>query len=224
MASRPIDAEEREQFGDLTEYKIGLDGVALVANTSNPITNLTTEEVRGIYTGRIINWKIIGGSNARIAPYSLSGNHGTKQVFLEYFGLDSRESGTGEDMIATFRQQGDQAFSSLVVKVKEDHQRVLAEVMTNPGALGYVSLGQALRLIEKGARVRLLNLDNAHPSLTNTQSGAYPFSRPLLVIVKGQPNPALRDFVDFLLGHQGQAIVNRLDYISVYSGAALRAP
>lgn len=224
MASRPIDAKEKEQFGDLTDYKIGLDGVVLVANTSNRITNLTTEEVREIYTGRIINWTTLGDSNARIAPYTLNSNHGTNEVFLEYFGLDARESGAGEDMVASFRQHGNQAFSSVVVKVKEDHQRVLAEVMTNPGALGYVSLGQALRVIEKGARVRLLNLDNAHPSVRNTQSGAYPFSRPLLVVVKGQPNPALRAFVDFLLGPQGQAIVNRLAYIPAHSETARRAP
>jgi phosphate transport system substrate-binding protein len=92
-------------------------------------------------------------------------------------------------------------------------------VLTAPNALGYISLGQALQVITKGARVRLLSVDRRSPSIANTRSGAYPFSKPLLMLVKGKANPAVRAFLDFLSGPEGQAIVEKLDFIPVNAEA-----
>jgi phosphate transport system substrate-binding protein len=211
MSSRPLKPEE--QAGDLVIHKIGLDGVVLVANSSNPVTTLTRQQVQDIYTGKIANWKELGGADAPISLCALNSDHGTNEVFLNYFALEGNQSGTGSAMVTTFRKAGEGAYSAIHAKTIADHRGVLADVMTNGTALGYVSIGQAMQVVSKGAQVRLLELDGVAPSLANVRSGAYTFSRPLLVIVKSDASKNVREFVDFLSGPEGQAIVSKMDYV-----------
>jgi phosphate transport system substrate-binding protein len=213
-ASRPLDEGEKTQWHDLVTHRIGVDGVALVTNVANPVANLTKEQVRNIYTGTITNWKELGGPNARIVLCTLNHNHGTSDVFLNYFGLEAMESGAGPFMTATHRKKGDVAFAEVTAMVIEDHRQVLAKIMTHPNALGYVSIGQAMQVSSSGGRIRLLALDGIAPAIANVVSGVYPFSRPLLVITKGEAMGSVRDFVDFLSGPVGQAIITKFDYIS----------
>jgi phosphate transport system substrate-binding protein len=213
MASRPLEERETQQWSDLVMHKIGLDGVVLVANAGNAVTGLTREQVQNIYTGKITNWKELGGVNARIALYTLNRKHGTSDIFLNYFGLEATESGEGAAMTATHRKEGNPAYSEVAATVIEDHVGILAKVMTNPNALGYVSIGQALQVTSRGARIRLLALGGVAPTVANVRSGVYAFSRPLLVITRGEARGNVREFVEFLSGPEGQAIVNSLDYI-----------
>ena len=214
MASRPLNAGEKERWNDLVIYRIGLDGVVLVTNAASPVVNLTKEQVQNIYTGKITNWKELGGPNAHIVLCTLNHNHGTNDIFLNYFGLEGTQTGAGASMTATHRKKGDVAYAAVTALVLEDHRQVLAKVMTNPNALGYVSVGQAMQVISSGGRIRLLALDGIAPLIANVLSGVYQFSRPLLVISKGEAKGSVRDFVDFLSGPEGQAIVTKFDYIS----------
>jgi phosphate transport system substrate-binding protein len=217
MASRVPDAKEKEQFGNLVEHTIGLDGVALVVNESNVVGNLTREQIQSIYVGEITNWKELGGKDRAIALITLNSKHGTSEVFSNYFVLEATESGNDATATARFRRKGQQAYSRVLAKVIEDHRQVLAEVLTNPNALGYVSIGQAMQVAAKGARVHLLQLDGVVPTIANVRSGVYRFSRPLMLITKGEAYGSVRDFIDFLSGPEGQAIVAKMDYIPVAS-------
>jgi phosphate transport system substrate-binding protein len=213
MSSRPLDAQEREQFPDLVIHTIGLDGVVIVANQGNPIRGLSTQQIQNFYTGKIVNWKEVGGSDREIALITLNHNHGTSEVFSNYFGLEVKESGTGLNLTATFRKKGELAYSSSTAKVIEDHRQVLAEILTNPNAIGYVSIGQAMQVTQRGARVRQLELDGITPTIPNVQVGVYRFSRPLMLITKGEAKGRIRELIDFFCGTQGQVIVSELDYI-----------
>jgi phosphate transport system substrate-binding protein len=215
MVSRPLDDAENQRWSDLVKRTIGLDGVALVANATNPVRNLTSEQIQNIYTGKITNWKELGGPNARITLCTLNSKHGTDEVFLNYFGLEEIESGQGESMSATHRKKGDRAYSAVTARVIEDHRQVLARVMTDPNALGYVSVGQVMQVVAAGARVNMLSLDGMAPTIANVRSGVYKFSKLLFVITKADAPRSIRDFVDFLSGPKGQAIVAKFDYIPV---------
>lgn len=215
MVSRPLEAQEREQFPDLVTYTIGLDGVTIVANQANPVRKLSTQQIQDIYTGKITNWKELGGSNREIIRITLNHNHGTSEVFANYFGLEAKESGVGINLKATFRKKGETDYSSSSAIVIEDHRQVLAQIMTSPNAIGYVSIGQAMQVVQSGAHVRLLQLDDVEPTVANVQSGAYRFSRPLMLVTKGEAQGAIRDLIDFFSGPEGQAIVSKLDYIPV---------
>jgi phosphate transport system substrate-binding protein len=215
MISRPLESQEKEQFPDLVTYTIGLDGVAIVANQANAVRKLSTQQIQDIYTGKITNWKEVGGSNGEIVRITLNHNHGTSEVFANYFGLEAKENGVGLNLKATFRKKGEIEYSSSTAAVIEDHRQVLAQVITTPNAIGYVSIGQAMQVVQSGARVRLLRLDDVDPTVANVQSGAYRFSRPLMLVTKGEAQGAVRDLIDFFCGPEGQAIVSKLDYIPV---------
>jgi phosphate transport system substrate-binding protein len=215
MISRPLEAQEREEFPDLVTYTIGLDGVAIVANQANPVHKLSAQQVQEIYVGKITNWKELGGNNQRIVLLTLNHNHGTSEVFANYFGLEAKESGVGVDLKASFRKKGEAEYSSSAANVIEDHHQVLAQIITTPNAIGYVSIGQAMQVVERGAHVRLLQLDAVDPTVANVQSGLYRFSRPLMLVTRGEAQGLVRDFIDFFSGPDGQAIVTKLDYIPV---------
>jgi phosphate transport system substrate-binding protein len=215
MVSRPLEAQEKEQFPDLVTYTIGLDGVAMVANQANAVRKLSTQQIQDIYTGKIRNWKELGGSDREIVLITLNHNHGTSEVFANYFGLEAKESGVGINLKATFRKKGEMDYSSSTANVIEDHRQVLAQIITTPNAIGYVSIGQAMQVVKRGARVRLLQLDDVDPTVANVQSGAYRFSRQLMLVTKGEAQGAIRDLIDFFSGPEGQAIVSKLDYIAV---------
>jgi phosphate transport system substrate-binding protein len=213
MISRPLEAQEKEQFPDLITYTIGLDGVAIVANDANPVRKLSTQQIQDIYTGKITNWKELGGSNREIVLITLNHNHGTSEVFANYFGLEAKESGVGINLKATFRKEGEAEYSSANAKVIEDHRQMLAQIITTPNAIGYVSIGLALQVVHSGAHVRLLRLDDVDPTVANVQSGVYRFSRPLMLVTKGEAQGSVRDLINFFSGPEGQAIVRQLDYI-----------
>lgn len=215
MVSRPLEPQEREQFPDLVTYIIGLDGVGIVANEANQVRKLSTEQIQDIYTGKITNWKEVGGSNAEIVRLTLNHNHGTSEVFANYFGLEAKESGEGLNLNATFRKKGETKYSFSTAAVIEDHRQVLSQIITTPGAIGYVSIGQAMQVVQRGARVRLLRLDEVEPTVANVQSGAYRFSRQLMLVTKGEAQGSMRELIDFFCGPEGQAIVSKLDYIPV---------
>jgi phosphate transport system substrate-binding protein len=217
MVSRPLEAQEREQFPDLVTYTIGLDGVAIVANQANSVRKLSTQQIQDIYTGKITNWKELGGSNREIVLFTLNHNHGTSEVFTNYFGLEAKESRVGVNLKATFRRKGEAQYSSSTANVIEDHRQVLAQIITTPTSIGYVSIGQAMQVAERGAHVRLLQLDNVDPTIANVQSGAYRFSRQLMLVTKGEAQGPIRDLIDFFSGPEGRAIVTQLDYIPVAS-------
>ena len=224
MASRAPDTKEREQFADLVEHTIGLDGVMLVANASNLIANLTKQQVQSIYAGEITNWKQLGGKDRPIVLITLNSKHGSTEVFSVYFGLVAIDSGDKATATTRFRKVGQQVDSRVSAKVMEDHLQVLAEILTNPNALGYVSIGQGMQVAAKGARVRFLELDGVAPTIANVRSGIYTFSRPLMLITKGEARGNVRDFIDFLSGPAGQAIVAKMDYIPVAATQRARDP
>ena len=215
MASRHLSTKEKEQASELVGQVIGLDGVVLIVNTANPLTNLTKDQVQAIYIGEITNWKSLGGPSAAILLYTLNSQHGTHDVFMEYFELETSESWDGAAMLATHRKIGDQTFSATSAKVTDDHLQTMAGVMTKPNAIGYVSIGQALQVLSRAGRTRfrLLHLNGVAPTIAGVQSGVYPLSRPLLLITRGKANDSIRDFIEFMTGPKGREIVRRLHYI-----------
>lgn len=195
MSSRPLTAAEKAQSPDVAQYQVGLDGIAMVAGKANAVSKLTRQQVQDIYAGKITNWKDLGGAPAPIVLYTMSTKHGTHDVFAEYFGLETNESGAGASLIASHRPKGEAAF------------------LTNPNALGYVSIGIAAPVVQKGAPVRLHDPEGVTPTEASGKAATYPPTRPLLLLTKGEAKGKVREFIDFLCGPEGQAIVRQPDFI-----------
>jgi phosphate transport system substrate-binding protein len=215
MASRELKDKEQKAYPDLVPITLGLDGVTVVVNKKNPVTNITKEQLAGIYTGRIRNWSELGGNYAEIDVVGILLNHGTAEVFMKFAGLEAVEKGEGRKKMLHYRKKGDKDGAYQPAKGADGNQPACAAVMTKKNAIAFSSIGVAESLAAKGARVKLLKLNGAAPSVANVKTGKYPLYRPLLVMTKGAAVGQAKRFIDYLLSKAGQAIVKESGFIPV---------
>jgi len=210
MASRGLKDKEKADFADLQSVRIGIDGVALVVHKNNSVKAIATQQVVDVFTGKIKNWKELGGSDAPIVLVSSNSKHGTYDAFVEHFKLEGKDEGS----TVSFKVKGGEGNGSTVKSV-DGAKAALAAVVTQPNALTFASLGTATGMAEKGSPIQVLALDGVAGTEANVLSGSYGFQRPLLVLTKGAAVGPVKEFIDFLAGADGQRIVKTLDYIPV---------
>jgi phosphate transport system substrate-binding protein len=211
MASRNIKDKETAQFPDLKPVKIGIDGIAIVVNKKNPINSITSDQVRDIFTGKITNWKDLGGEDAPIALISTNSHHGTFDAFCKGFELSGSESGR----TLSFAPKGGGPSGDVTAKAVDGNKAVLAGIMTQPTGISYASLGAALSMAAKGAPIKVLSLDGVAANEQSVVSGAYPVQRSLLLITNGDPEGPAAEFIEWMTGSDGQQIVKELEFIPV---------
>jgi phosphate transport system substrate-binding protein len=188
-ASRPLKPEEKK--AGLSATTIGYDAIAVFVHKSNPVKNLTKEQLKGIFTGKIKNWKEVGGKNAPIVPNTeiLSGKRATIEMFQEHV-MDGAP-------YAVFKQ----------VDLPRDQ---IVELTKQENGICSVSLGLLASLSkEERGKVKAISVAGSEPSEKNVQSGAYLISRPLLLVTKGLAKGEIKEFISFILSPEGQSIVAR---------------
>ncbi len=183
------------------EVKVGLDGLAVVVNPSNPVTNLTLDQLAGIFTGRISNWKELGGPDEKIVVLSREVNSGTHVYFKEHV-LRKNDPASQEEFAA----------NALMLS---SSQAIADEVASNIAAVGYYGMGY---VSSKQKAVHIAKTEGAAyvvPAIENVVNGTYPISRPLLVYTNGTPEGLVKKFVDFALSKEGQEIVLKTDFVPI---------
>ncbi len=215
MASRNLKDKETAEWPDLVPTTIGRDGIALIVSSKNPISKITKQQVQDIYTGKITNWKELGGQDAPIALVSKEEGRSTLDLFLKYFDLEAEEVGEGKAAVMKHRVKGVDEYGQVTATLIGPNRAALAEIATKPRAIAYVSVGTAQEVAAKGGRIRLLELDGVPASVANVASQTYPLRRPLNVVTKGEATGAVKEFVDFLMRDEGQAIVAGLEFIPI---------
>lgn len=194
-ASRPLKADEKAKkvLGTI----IGYDAVAVFVHKDNPVKDLTKEQLKDIFTGKIKNWKQVGGKDAPIAVNTEI--QGEKRATMEMFNelvMDKAAYGGG------FKQ----------IDLPKDQ---IIDVARNPNAIGTPSLGLLAAVpADVRGKVKALAVDGVPPTPENIQSGAYLISRPLNLATLGPPTGSAKAFVDFMLSAEGQAIVAK-DFVAV---------
>lgn len=173
MASRALTREEQ----DLHSHPIAMDGIGVILHRSNPVQALSDAQIVAIYTGRISNWKDVGGRDARITVVNKAEGRSTLELFLHHFHL--RNSEVKAQVVIGDNQQG------------------IKTVAGNPGAIGYVSIGTAEFEEAQGTPIRLLPMDGLAATVANVRSGRFPLARPLNLVTKGAPAGLARRFIDF---------------------------
>jgi phosphate transport system substrate-binding protein len=194
-ASRPMKEEERaqirEKFGaDVVEIPVAKDGIAIYVNEANPLEQITIAQARDIYSGKIKNWKEVGGADQTIILYGRENSSGTYEFFKEHV-LNKGDFAPG-----TQTMPGTSAVVNAVSKDK--------------GGIGYG--GEAYT---QGVKQLKLAGDNGQalaPTQENILSGAYPLSRNLYFYLRTQPTGATKEYVDWVLGPEGQAEVKAAGY------------
>jgi phosphate transport system substrate-binding protein len=176
--SRALKPDEAEQF---TPTLIARDGVAVVVNPANPVNGLTGEQLRGVFTGRIRNWREVGGRDGPVRPITREEGSGTRESFVNLV--------MGKERI------------SRAALTQESNGAVKELVKGDPAAIGYMSLGLV------GKELKALSVDGVVPSAENVLAGTYALVRPFLFITKGPARPQAQRFIDFVLSPEGQKML-----------------
>lgn len=188
MLSRRLKAEE----ADVIPVTIATDAIAVVVHASNPVSGVTTAQLRGIFTGEIRNWRFAGGPDRPIHVITREDGSGTRGSF--------DETVIGDGMV----------MSSAVVQ--DSNGAILETVASDPNAIGYVSLG----LVDD--RVRAVALDGVPPTHDTARSGEYKIVRPFIFATRGKPAGIVKEFIDFVLSDHGQAVLEENGLIREKTG------
>jgi len=197
-ASRPLKSSEKS--AGVLGTVIGYDAVAVFVNKDNPINDLSKEQLKGIFTGKIKNWKEVGGKDAPIVVNTeiQGGKRATMEMFNEMV-MDKAPYGPGFKEIDLPKDQ-------------------IIEVARQPNGIGTPSLGLLAAVpSDVRAKVKAIMVDGVAPSDEDVQSGAYLISRPLNLATMGPPKGVVKQFVDFMLSPDGQAFVAK-DFVPVRKG------
>ena len=208
QSSRLIKSSEIDQAKakGVTPYEIVVasDGLAVAVHPSNPINELTTEQLSAIYTGKVTNWKELGGNDTPIVALARDTNSGTHVFFKEHVvqmdGLPTKDSKLEYDSSV-------QLLPSTSAGVTETAQN--ANAIFYPG-LGYVTDEIKVLGIKKTAADPAVK-----PSLETVLNATYPVARPLLFYTDGEPTGLIKTFIDYCLSDAGQAMVAESGYVPV---------
>ncbi len=197
-ASRAMkDAEKakiRDRFNVLpAETAVAKDGVAFYVNESNPVQQLTVEQLKKIYTGDLENWKDVGGKDAPIVLYSRENSSGT-YVFVKEMVLGN------EDYAA--RAQTLPGTAAVVNAVAKEANGI------GYGGAAYAKGVKEVKVVGKDGQAYA-------PKKEEVMSGKYPLSRPLFMYTRGKPQGDAKAFIEYCLSPAGQAVVGQVGYFPV---------
>jgi phosphate transport system substrate-binding protein len=192
--SRPLKAAEAQAGIQLVP--IARDAIAVVVGINNPFKgNLTKDQVRDIYLGKITNWSQVGGVNQPIRVINRATTSGTREAFQDIVLLG----------------QGFPPDSPNFITWKQDETTAILRDLGDNG-ISYATVSQ----VEKQEIVRIIAIDGIMPTDTNAvKAGRYPINRSLFLGVKKITSPVSKQFIEFALSPQGQQIVQRLGFVSV---------
>lgn len=180
LSSRAL--KDDEKASGLVETVVALDGIAIVVNPENPVSDLDIDTIAKIYTGEITNWKDVGGNDAEIVLIGREAGSGTRDGF---------ESITDTKDASQYRQEltstGD----------------VINTVSQNPGAIGYASLSAV------GESVKALTVGGVEATEATVKDGSYVVQRPFVLVTKEgtKLSPAAQAFFDYALSADAASII-----------------
>lgn len=191
MASRALKDYEKE----LLSFTVALDGISVILNKANPVEALNKQQIIDIYTGKIINWKAVGGNDAPITVVNKAEGRSTLELFLHYFGLKNTD----------IKPQ----------VVIGDNQQGIKTVVGNPDAIGYVSVGTAEYEASQGAAIKLLPLEGIAASVENVRNRSFPLSRPLNLVTRAEPVGIAKAFIEFARSSQVNDLIEAQYFVPV---------
>jgi len=195
MASRKMKDKERDKIdGTPKEFVVGRDGLAVIVHPSNPVDSLSMAQIKDIFTGKITNWKDVGGPDAEIIVYTRDTSSGTYGFFKEHVLND-------EEYAAAGRKTASNAALANSVAGEET-------------AVGYVGLA----FLDSNVKAVAVSKDGGEPvepTLETAKAGEYPIVRDLNMYTIGEPDGLAKAFLDYGFSDEGQAIVQEVGYLPV---------
>lgn len=199
QTSRRIKFDERKKIkfdgNNLREVEVAYDALAVVVHPSNKISQLTREQLSGIFTGKIKNWKEVGGEDLRIIPYSRETSSGTYEFFKE----------------SVMKHKN---FMSGIMSMPANGA-VIQSVSQTKGAIAYVGLAYLSNRVKPLAVSYDSGKTFVKPTVQTAKNKTYPIVRPLYFYYLAKDEAKVKDFLDFLLSSEGQKIVEETGYVPI---------
>lgn len=192
-------AAAQENGIEPVEFTVAIDALAVIVHPDNPVNELTIDQLADIFTGRITNWKDVGGNDANIVILSRETNSGTHVYFLETVVRKGNKENT--DIFAP---------QTLLMPSSVG---ITSELRRNPNAIGYDGLGYVTEHEKVIAIAKDSDSPYVQPSVATGADGSYPIARGLYMYTAGEPTDIIAVYLDWIKGPEGQAIVAELGFV-----------
>lgn len=204
QSSRDIRQEERDNAskrGKLHEIIVAYDGLAAVVHPSNPVKEMTLQDLAKIYRGEITNWKDLGGNDATIVLLSRDTTSGTHVFFKEFVVQED-----GKVKGAEFAQQ---------TMMMPSTQAIVDELKGNRNGIGYIGLGYLKPEVQALSIKASADAQAVLPSVAAVKDKTYGLARPLFFFAVGEMQGALKTYIDFVVSEKGQQVVAELGFVPI---------
>ncbi|MEW5829360.1 MAG: phosphate ABC transporter substrate-binding protein [Chloroflexota bacterium] len=207
-ASRQIKSEEIEQARsqgiEPIEFVIARDAIAVIVHPDNPVSRLTLQQISDIYSGKISNWSEVGGADRPIVKLSRETNSGTHVYFLEN--------------VLRLGDSENKTLFSMDTLLLPSSEGIINEVRQNPNAIGYDGLGYVPDDLKTIAVAAAPGAAYVQPSIATVNDGTYPIARDLYMYTAGEPDGAVKVYLDWIMGIEAQEIVAELGFVPILAG------
>jgi phosphate transport system substrate-binding protein len=204
-ASRAIKPEEVQSAKangvNPVEFTVARDAIGVIVNPSNPISQLTLQQVSDIFSGKINSWKELGGENRPIVRVSREVTSGTHVYFLE--------------SVIQLGDPNNKTIFAADTLLLPSSEGIMSEVGQNPNAIGYDGLGYITPDVRKIRLAKEASGPFIEPTVDTALDGTYPISRDLYMYTNGEPTGNIREYLDWILGPEGQKIVSKLGFVPI---------
>ncbi len=200
-------AEARQRGIELREFVIGYDGIAVVVHPANPVSELTVAQLSDLFTGRLRNWREVGGPDLPVHLISRPSYSGTFSFFRDKVLRRGNDKGP-EDYAPG-------------AEFMEENGAILEKVAREPGAISYVGIGWVTPAVRTLGVAPQAGQPAVRASVATVRTGAYPIYRPLLMYSRGEPHGPAREMLAFILSSDGQKVVAKNDFVPTDSPLAL---
>ncbi len=172
---------------------VGWEGIAVMVNASNRVSEVKLSELADIFSGKVKTWDELGGLDSRISVIEREEGKGVRPYFEQLLNLNGNHvKGKG---------------------VVEPDKEAVKAVAGSLNGISYLDLNVGVNNVSVGVPIRLLAINRLEPEPANVSSGAYPLRRPILLVTKNPPSPVAKAFIDFMLGKDGQKTVQEEEFV-----------
>jgi phosphate transport system substrate-binding protein len=203
-ASREIKQEEKDQAKaagvNPVEHTVAYDGIAVIVNPSNPLKEISVQDLSDIYSGKVTKWDGVGAKGlGEVQLMSRDSSSGTYESF--------------KDMVITLGgKEKDRDYAPQTLK-QASTQAVLSMVAQTKGGVGYVGLGYVDKTVKVLNVVPLAGGKAVTPTPETVLNGTYPISRKLYCYTDGEPSGIVKEYLDWIMGSEGQALVKETGFV-----------
>jgi phosphate transport system substrate-binding protein len=174
----------------LRSTHVAWDGIAVIVNFTNPIREVTTSQVKALFSGQISRWSDLDGADRKVEVISRTVTDNITAGFESSLNLNGQLTSSGQPA--------------------RSDQKALSMVSGRDNAISYISLASALKAQEDGIPIQILTIDKVEPGEPTVKDGRYQLRRPVLFVTDTQPDPVTEAFVTFTQSPEGQRLIRTL--------------